>query len=150
MAEVDDFLEAVLPTLREVETALHSGDAKPRFATWSHDNPVTVFGAVRNVQGWDDIAPAFEWLASSFSDCRSHDRDVIAAGASGDLAYLVSVEHTTCSIGGGPVEPYSLRVTLVFRREDGQWKVVHRHADPAPDGDAVREQLDRLSSRPVP
>ena len=32
-------------------------------------------------------------------------------------------------VDGGPVEPYTLRVTQVYRREDGQWKVVHRHGD---------------------
>jgi ketosteroid isomerase-like protein len=33
------------------------------------------------------------------------------------------------SIDGVPVEPYTLRVTQVYRREDGSWKVVHRHGD---------------------
>jgi ketosteroid isomerase-like protein len=48
---------------------------------------------------------------------------------SGDLAYTVELEHTSVSIDGVPVEPYTLRVTQVYRREDGEWKVVHRHGD---------------------
>ena len=28
-----------------------------------------------------------------------------------------------------PLDPYTLRVTHVYRREDGEWKIVHRHAD---------------------
>ena len=51
-------------------------------------------------------------------------------GASGDLAYTVAYEHTTAALHGGEPTPYVLRVTTVFRREDGTWKVVHRHADP--------------------
>jgi ketosteroid isomerase-like protein len=33
---------------------------------------------------------------------------------------------------GVPVEPWTLRVTHVYRREDGEWKIVHRHADHVP------------------
>jgi ketosteroid isomerase-like protein len=33
------------------------------------------------------------------------------------------------SVDGVPVEPYTLRVTQIYRREDGEWKVVHRHGD---------------------
>jgi hypothetical protein len=48
-------------------------------------------------------------------------------------------------VGDGAPEPYALRVTTVFRWEDGEWKVVHRHADPLPDSDSARAQLGRLS-----
>ena len=56
-----------------------------------------------------------------------HLGDMIAAGVSGDLAYVVMIEHTTASIGGADPKPYSLRVTQVFRREGGEWKVVSRY-----------------------
>jgi ketosteroid isomerase-like protein len=52
--------------------------------------------------------------------------------SAGDLAYTVTFEHTAVSVDGVPVEPYTLRVTQVYRREDGEWKVVHRHADAPP------------------
>jgi hypothetical protein len=46
--------------------------------------------------------------------------DLVAAGVSGDLAYLVGFEHIANSVVGIPVEPYTLRVTHIFRREDGE------------------------------
>jgi len=49
--------------------------------------------------------------------------------ASGDLAVIVAVERQTGDVGDHPPQDWSLRVTLVFRREDGRWKQVHRHAD---------------------
>jgi hypothetical protein len=55
--------------------------------------------------------------------------ELVAAGASGDLAYTVGYEHISFSMDGVPVEPWTLRVTHVYRREDGEWKIVHRHAD---------------------
>ena len=82
-------------------------------------------------------------LGASFSDCQSFDNEVIAARASDDLAYTVAYEHTTASIHGGPPAAYVLRVTTVFHREDGEWKVVHRHADPSasPTAGDVLQQL---------
>jgi len=128
--EVNEFLAATMPRLNEAEIALHNGDAGPRIAMWSHNDPVTVFGAALNVYGWSEIAPIFERLGSSFSNCTSYENEIVAAGASGALAYIVAFEHTTSSLNGEPPQPYVLRVTTVFRREDGEWKAVHRHADP--------------------
>ena len=74
----------------------------------------------------------FRWLATRFSDLTDYRFELVAGGASGDLAYTVGYEHITVSMDGGPVAPLTLRVTHLYRREDGEWKTVHRHAD-APD-----------------
>jgi ketosteroid isomerase-like protein len=142
----NEFLGAVMPRLTEAETALHNGDAGPRKAMWSAHDPQTLFGAVMTRAGRDQVAPAFDLLASRFSDCTSFRYEIIASGASGDLAYIAGIEHTTASIGGAEPLPYALRVTTVFRREDGEWKIIHRHGDALPDGDsdATRRQLGRL------
>src|SRR3954462_8742261 len=124
------FLTTTMDRLTTAEIALHSGDPSPRMAMWSRRAPVTLLGAAISGRGWTEIEPIFEALGSSFTDCRSFDMEIIAAEASDDLAYLVALEHTTASINGAPAEPYTLRVTTVFRREDGGWKVVHRHGDP--------------------
>jgi hypothetical protein len=58
--------------------------------------------------------------------------DVEVADVSGDLAYTVGYERVTASIDGGPLEALTVRVTHVYRREDGEWKIVHRHGDIAP------------------
>jgi ketosteroid isomerase-like protein len=129
MKEVDAFLSSTMPRLKVAETALHNGDASPRAAMWSHEDPVTLFGAVTTKAGWEDVGPTFDWLASTFSNCASAEYEVLAAGASGDLAYVAGIEHTTASINGEP-KTYALRVTTIFRREEGEWKVVHRHGDP--------------------
>jgi ketosteroid isomerase-like protein len=129
MSETGDFLAATMPQLTEAEIALHNGDAAPRIAMWSPNEPVTLFGAAVTRSGWADVRATFEWLGSSFSDCTSYRNEVIAAGASGDLAYIVAFEHTTAAVNGAPPQPYMLRVTTVFRREDGKWRIVHRHGD---------------------
>jgi ketosteroid isomerase-like protein len=128
--DLDAFLESMLPRLEAADTALHNGDASARVALWSHDDPVTLFGAAVTTSGWDSIGVTFDWLASRFSNCTAFAYEVLAAGVSGDLAYIVGVEHTTASIGTDPPAAYALRVTTILRREAGEWRVVHRHGDP--------------------
>jgi ketosteroid isomerase-like protein len=128
MSEVDDFLSGTIPRLMQAEKAIHNGDVEPRLAMWSRNDPVTLFGAWLSDAGWEDVNRTFHELASRFSDCTSYDVDIIAAGASGDLAYTVGYEHTSTSVEGVP-RTYTLRVTQIYRREDGEWKLVHRHGD---------------------
>lgn len=99
---------------------------------------MTLFGAAVSRVGWAQLDGTFEWLADSFADCTSYVNEVVAAEASGDLAYLVAIEHTSCTINGA-LRTYELRATTIFRREDGKWRIVHRHGS-ANVGDQVFEQ----------
>lgn len=135
MSELEDFLNNTIPRQVEVEKALHNGDPSPRMAMWSHQDPVTLFGQSMTKSGWDELSPFFRLLASRFSDCTAYRFELVAAGVSGDLAYTVGYEHTSVSVDGTPIDPYSLRVTHIYRRENGEWKIVHRHADLPPATD---------------
>ena len=133
MSELDDFLTPTLARQIEAEQALVNGDPGPRLAMTSINDPVTVFGAKVPVRrGWDEVSETLRWLASRWSDCTDQRLDLVAAGARGDLAYMVGFEHIAHSVLGDPVEPYTLRVTHIFRREQGEWKLAHRHADYVP------------------
>jgi ketosteroid isomerase-like protein len=132
MNDVDEFLSAVLPRQRKAEVAILNGDSQPRKMLWSHNDPVTILGAAKNVSGWAEVESTFDWLASNFSNGTAYELDVTAAGVSRDLAYIAGHEHSTMSVGGAAPAPLTLRVTLIFRREEGVWKEVHRHADAGP------------------
>ncbi|MDQ6920085.1 MAG: nuclear transport factor 2 family protein [Candidatus Dormibacteraeota bacterium] len=134
MSQLDDFLTGTIARQVEAEKALHNGDAAPRLAMWSTQDPLTVFGARQSNVGSEEVRQVFRWLATRFSDCTDYRFELVAAGASGDLAYTLGYEHSTFSMDGGPVQPTTLRVTHVYRRENGEWKIVHRHADPPPIG----------------
>jgi ketosteroid isomerase-like protein len=130
--ERDAFLDATMPRQIEADTALHNGDVGPRVAMWSNNDPVTLFGAWLSATGWDNVSKVFQHLATVMENCESFEFELVAAGASGDLAYTVAYEHTTATINGVP-STYTLPATHVYRRENGEWKVVHRHADRMPD-----------------
>ena len=83
------------------------------------------------------MSQLFRWLASGFSDCTAYSFDLVAAGVSGDLAYTVGYEHTSVSWDGVPLEPYTLRVTHVCRRENDEWKIVDRHGDKPAAGEGA-------------
>jgi ketosteroid isomerase-like protein len=108
---------------------------------------------MRSASGWDEVSRLFRWLGSGFTDCTSYRFELVAAGVSGDLAYTVGYEHTSVSWDGTPLDPYTLRVTHAYRREDGEWKIVHRHADaprsvkPLPP---THRRSKRYSSKPGP
>ncbi len=144
MGEVDEFLAAILPRQRQAELELLNGDSGPRKMLWSHKDPVSVLGAAKTVSGWPEVESLFDWLASNFSNGALYELDVTAAGVSSDLGYVVGAEHSTASVGGEAPAPIALRVTLIFRREDGEWKEVHRHADPIPGIRSTHEQLARF------
>jgi ketosteroid isomerase-like protein len=128
MTDRDDFLDWVRTSLYEAELALHNGDPAPRRALWSRKEPVSVLGAWRNANGQEEIDELFDFLGRSFSDCTSYAFELLAYDVLGDMAYTAGLEHTSASIDGEP-RTYALRVTQVYRREDGVWRVAHRHGD---------------------
>lgn len=132
MTDRDDFLLWVKTTLYEAELALHNGDPAPRRAIWSQSEPVSILGAWRNCFGQSDLEELFSYLAASFSDCDSYAFELQAYDVVGDMAYTVGLEHTAASVDGTP-RTYTLRATQVYRRESGEWKVAHRHADTVTD-----------------
>ncbi len=69
--------------------------------------------------------------ASHYQDGEAIGFDAVSRCVTPDLAYIVEVERLKSKVGErDDVAPLNLRVTTVFRSEDGRWKVVHRHADP--------------------
>lgn len=132
MNERDAFLDATMPRLIEAETAIHNGEVGPRLAMWSTTEPVTLFGAWFSGSGSDDVNGVFRRLAAVMENCESYGVELVAADASGDLGYTVAYEHTTATVNGVR-STYTLRVTHIYRREDGVWRIVHRHGDPIPE-----------------
>ena len=128
MTDRDEFRTWVETSLCDAERALHNGDAAPRRALWSRNEPVTVLGAWRNAVGQAEIDELFAALGESFSDCTSYEIELLAYDVVGDMAYTAGFEHTSASVNGEP-RTYTLRATQVYRREGGKWRVAHRHGD---------------------
>jgi ketosteroid isomerase-like protein len=78
------------------------------------------------VRGWNKVAKTIEHASSLRSD-----GEFVAKYVTAELAYVVQIERAEAKIGAREdITPYAVRATMIFRPEDGEWKVVHRHADP--------------------
>ena len=128
MTDREDFRAWVDGALYDAELALHNGDAAPRRALWSRNEPVSVLGAWRNAHGQREIDELFTALGSSFSDCVSYAFELQSYDVVGEMAYTAGLEHTSACVDAQP-RTYTLRATQVYRREAGQWRVAHRHGD---------------------
>ena len=64
-------------------------------------------------------------------------RAVVRLGASWRFWSWVERQHGR--VGGLPDQDWSLRVTLVFRREGSEWQLAHRHADPLLKGISLEQ-----------
>lgn len=121
-----------------VSTAFVNGDAAALEAISTHDSPATIFGPKGDVvQGANEVIEANGKAASAFDAGSSDGFEILHQHSSGDLGYRVGLQRSQVRVKGQdePV-PFELRVTEIFRREEGGWKLVHRHADRLAEGDA--------------
>jgi ketosteroid isomerase-like protein len=129
MTEDPSLHEAIDRTAAAAETFV-TGDPDAYTALWSTGGDVTIFGAFGDgVLGREELVRRLAWAAARF-DGGELAYEPMAAQASGDLGYAVGIERGRGRVGGQGPHEMALRVTHVFRREAGQWRLVHRHADP--------------------
>ena len=99
-------------------------------ALCSHTDAVSQCGFWGGVEsGWAEVGERWEWVASQFVPGPGEvTSDTAFLTVSGDMAYGVFIERWWGQFKSRP-EPTELmiRATLIFRREDGAWKAVHRH-----------------------
>ncbi|MGY2876725.1 ketosteroid isomerase-like protein [Marmoricola sp. URHA0025 HA25] len=133
MNQHEAFAAEVVPLLAAEVAAVHAGDIGPRLELWSRGEPVTLLGAWLSACGWTEVEQVFDNLANTFHGDLGTEFEVLSAEADGDLGYVVGLEHTSALVGEDRERrDYTLRVTTILRREDGRWRIVHRHGDEVP------------------
>jgi ketosteroid isomerase-like protein len=131
--DFDDFMEQ----RAAAANAYVSGDASPLTRLLAADSPATFFAPRGGaVQGAIEVSARYVADALEFHSQGTSRIEVLQVGASGDIAYWVGLQHATVQIGNmTQPAPMDLRVTEIFRRENGEWRLVHRHADPHANAD---------------
>jgi ketosteroid isomerase-like protein len=82
-------------------------------------------------RGYQNVLQTLKGAASHYRDGEAVGFDRVSEHVTPGLACFVEVERYQAKVGGREeITPVSARVTSVFRKEDGVWRLVHRHADP--------------------
>ena len=131
MAAVDNVDELIEQYQLALDEFL-KGNPEPVQKLFSHREDATLANPYNPpVRGWERIAEVTEHAASLRRDGEATGFEIVSKYVTPELAYVVQIERLKAKVGGREdITPYSLRSTMIFRPEDGEWKVVHRHADP--------------------
>jgi NAD(P)H-dependent FMN reductase/ketosteroid isomerase-like protein len=118
---------------QEIARDYVSGNAASLEAILSQTEPVTFFSpGGDHQQGAKTVAVRYKADARGFQPGGTTELEVLQSGASGQLAFWTGLQRADVRVGkDGERASIVLRITEVFRVEDGEFKLVHRHADPA-------------------
>ena len=130
MAAVDDF-DVVVEQYHQAADEFSRGNPDPVKDLYSPRDDVAIANPFFPLtSGREQVVERLERSVQNFKDGEVGFQMVLK-WVSGELACIVELEEWRTKVGGREdVTPFTLRVTTLFRAEDGGWKVVHRHADP--------------------
>jgi ketosteroid isomerase-like protein len=121
---------------------LANGDASSMADIWSHSATVTTMHPIGGREvGWDEVKEPWGQVAQLMSDGQVNLNGQLIQ-VSGDMAYEVGTEQGQATIAGEQVA-FNHRVTNIYRRESGIWKIVHHHTDLS---QAMLDILSRLQA----
>jgi ketosteroid isomerase-like protein len=119
-----EFIERCHKALKE-----HTGgNPRPYLELWSDANDVSLMGGVGGHQvGLDQVSELLTAAARTLN-YETWDAENLVTGFDETLGFTVELERLTRHVDG-EIEEMSLRATTIYRREEGAWKVIHRHGD---------------------
>ena len=130
--EMSKDLDAAIERYHRSADDFVKGNSEPMKDAFSHEGDVTLanpWGPF--VRGWPEVEAKMESAATNYKDGRATGFETVARYESADLACIAEIERFEAKVGGSDeLTSVALRVTSIFRPEDGAWKLVHRHADP--------------------
>jgi len=119
-----------------------NGSSQSLSDIWSHNPAVTTMHPIGGRQvGWKDVWATWDQTAQVASEGQVKLEDQYIR-VIGDMAYEIGVENAGFRIAGQKVTDH-VRVTNIYQKEGGTWKIVHHHSDLSP---AMVEILHKLQN----
>jgi ketosteroid isomerase-like protein len=131
MSAVDD-VDELIEQFHLAQGEVVKGNPEPAKRLFSHREDVTLANPLSPpVRGWDEVGEVSDRAISQIRGGQVVGFEIIERQVTAELAYVVEIERAKTKVGGKEdIAPISLRATMIFRPEEGEWKVVHRHAGP--------------------
>lgn len=132
MSQSPENFDAFLKQRQEASDAFVNGNFSLLDKISVHSSPATSFGPKGDyVQGAKRVNEANAKGASHFKPGSENTFEVLHKNSDDNIAYLVGIQHAVVQMEGkANGVRMALRVTEIFGREKGHWKLFHRHADP--------------------
>lgn len=144
MRDFDELVEQYHNALQDFV----EGNARPMQDTFSHREDITLanpFGDI--MHGWESVKKALERAATAYRE-GTHSFENIVTYTSSELGYIVEVEKFKAKLAGKTeMSNGALRVTSIFRKEDGVWKCIHRHADPQTSLQTIESAVQKYENQ---
>ena len=109
-------------------TKQSQGHPEPFLELWSHADDVTIMAAIGGYQAGFDAVRELLTAASTTQQFDGWRAENVATVLDGNLAFTVELEHYAHT-DDREDKGMTLRATQIYRREDGQWRIIHRHGD---------------------
>src|ERR671916_1070026 len=114
-------------------SAFVNGDPSPWLSITTEKDPASIFGGFGGLgdAGVAKVRQRYLLAANAFRPSGAQvDFEYLVKDVQGRLAYTVAIERSNVLYAGQTERrPQILRVTMLFRRDHGAWKIIHRHAD---------------------
>jgi len=121
-------LRAFVDRCHAAITKQSQGHPEPFLELWSHAGDVTIMAAIGGYQVGFDAVRELLTAASKTQQFDGWRAENVATVLAENLAFTVELEHYTHA-DDREDKAMTLRATQIYRREDGQWRVIHRHGD---------------------
>jgi ketosteroid isomerase-like protein len=126
-AAEENTFESTIARMQQANLEMANGNPELFKSLWLQNDEVTIFGENSNseLKGWKTISASLDSMVKPVSGENSYTFEKIASDQGDSQAYLLQKEHYKLANG----QTKNLQVTVVFRKENNEWKIVHRHAD---------------------
>lgn len=130
MASTD--LEGAIEQSHKALASILRGDSSGYKKLFSHQEDITLgnpFGPYS--RGRKNVEATLDGAAGHYRGGEVTGVELVATYATSELSCVVEVERGRAKAGGNSeVVAIAVRVTSAFRNEQGEWRLVRRHADP--------------------